>query len=292
MKEIYIDEKCPVCSSPFKEGDDIVVCPDCAAPYHRSCYKEQGKCVFLDRHGEYKWKGEKAAFKERCENLHSAQMKAMNDAEGERSEELYNVRSFEEFKEAMDKKVLREQKDFPEVQEVTAEELIKFCGKNAAYYLPIFRDMIKYGKIMKLNFSAFLFFPLHCFFRRMNLFGTVTLFVIMILTEVRTLLADTNNILGLTPDMTRLCTVLVTAAMLAALIFLLMFFNYFYLKFAVRKIKNIKSEYASCGKQEIMKRIAEAGRPSLFSGVVFGLGVGMIMSLAFQILNNYLAVAL
>ena len=61
-----------------------------------------------------------------------------------------------------------------------------------------------------------------------------------------------------------------TAAMLAALIFLLMFFNYFYLKFAVRKIKNIKSEYASCGKQEIMKHIAEAGRPSLFSGLALG----------------------
>ena len=41
---------CPVCNKPLNEQDDIVVCPECGAPYHRACYKEAGRCVFEDKH--------------------------------------------------------------------------------------------------------------------------------------------------------------------------------------------------------------------------------------------------
>ena len=38
----YTHIKCPVCGDTFKEDDDIVVCPQCGAPYHRACYQEKG----------------------------------------------------------------------------------------------------------------------------------------------------------------------------------------------------------------------------------------------------------
>lgn len=41
---------CPVCGKAFAEGDDIVVCPQCGAPYHRDCYREKGQCIFTDLH--------------------------------------------------------------------------------------------------------------------------------------------------------------------------------------------------------------------------------------------------
>lgn len=47
----YTGTKCPVCGKPFLKGDDIVVCPECGAPYHRACYQEAGKCIFSDKHG-------------------------------------------------------------------------------------------------------------------------------------------------------------------------------------------------------------------------------------------------
>ena len=50
----YTGINCPVCSEPFKEDDDIVVCPKCGAPYHRGCYAESGKCIFPDLHKEKK----------------------------------------------------------------------------------------------------------------------------------------------------------------------------------------------------------------------------------------------
>jgi len=41
----YIGEKCLICNKEFTESDDIVVCPECGTPYHRSCYKEKKQCV-------------------------------------------------------------------------------------------------------------------------------------------------------------------------------------------------------------------------------------------------------
>lgn len=48
----YTGVKCPVCETPFRKDDDIVVCPECGAPYHRECYHQAGKCIFDDLHEE------------------------------------------------------------------------------------------------------------------------------------------------------------------------------------------------------------------------------------------------
>ena len=37
--------KCFSCGEVFKDGDDIVVCPECGTPYHRECYLKEGKCI-------------------------------------------------------------------------------------------------------------------------------------------------------------------------------------------------------------------------------------------------------
>lgn len=42
--------ECPVCGEAFKQEDDIVVCPQCGAPYHRACYEKEGKCIFDGLH--------------------------------------------------------------------------------------------------------------------------------------------------------------------------------------------------------------------------------------------------
>ena len=46
----YIGLKCPICGKPFTADDDIVVCPQCGAPYHRECYIKAGKCIYEDKH--------------------------------------------------------------------------------------------------------------------------------------------------------------------------------------------------------------------------------------------------
>lgn len=41
----YVGQQCTSCRVVFTENDDIVVCPECGSPYHRDCYKNEGKCV-------------------------------------------------------------------------------------------------------------------------------------------------------------------------------------------------------------------------------------------------------
>lgn len=48
----YVGVDCPVCGKKFASEDDVVVCPVCGAPHHRSCYKENGGCALESRHAQ------------------------------------------------------------------------------------------------------------------------------------------------------------------------------------------------------------------------------------------------
>lgn len=48
----YTNEKCDGCGKIFTDDEDIVVCPECATPQHRECYKNHGGCVNSHKHGE------------------------------------------------------------------------------------------------------------------------------------------------------------------------------------------------------------------------------------------------
>ena len=62
---------CSVCGKALTDTDDIVVCPDCGAPYHRACYEKQGGCVYADKHGTgFEWTPPASAQPERrCPQL-------------------------------------------------------------------------------------------------------------------------------------------------------------------------------------------------------------------------------
>ena len=52
-------QKCPACGRSFDQDDDIVVCPVCGTPQHRSCWDERGECANAARHAEgYVWQPE------------------------------------------------------------------------------------------------------------------------------------------------------------------------------------------------------------------------------------------
>lgn len=48
----YLGLKCGVCGEDFKKDDDVVVCPECGTPSHRTCYKDNKGCPNADKHGE------------------------------------------------------------------------------------------------------------------------------------------------------------------------------------------------------------------------------------------------
>ena len=53
----YYGCPCEGCGKPLTLRDDIVVCPDCGAPYHRDCYEKLGRCIHAPAHSAgYEWK--------------------------------------------------------------------------------------------------------------------------------------------------------------------------------------------------------------------------------------------
>lgn len=48
----YTGIDCPVCNQKFGISDDVVVCPICGTPHHRSCWNETGVCKNADKHAE------------------------------------------------------------------------------------------------------------------------------------------------------------------------------------------------------------------------------------------------
>ena len=56
MTQKYKNEICSVCYAKLFEDDDVVFCPICGAPYHRSCYQRSNRCKYEEYHGtEKQW---------------------------------------------------------------------------------------------------------------------------------------------------------------------------------------------------------------------------------------------
>lgn len=51
MNDKYIKLTCSVCHAYLFDEDDVVYCPVCGAPHHRSCYNGIGHCAFESTHG-------------------------------------------------------------------------------------------------------------------------------------------------------------------------------------------------------------------------------------------------
>lgn len=64
----YGNQACPICGKPLAEGEDVVVCPECATPQHRECWMQHGRCANDDLHSSgFVWKKEASAQQEEHE---------------------------------------------------------------------------------------------------------------------------------------------------------------------------------------------------------------------------------
>ena len=55
----YTGHECFSCKKRFTAEDDVVVCPECGTPYHRECWKKEGKCINFSLHENHiSWKSD------------------------------------------------------------------------------------------------------------------------------------------------------------------------------------------------------------------------------------------
>lgn len=165
----YTNEKCASCGVKFSEGDDVVVCPECGSPYHRSCFMSAGRCAHEAQHGSYIW-----------------------SLEAKPKTEIIPVVLDLGFKppESDDFGIPPEENIFG----VSADQAVCFINSNVSYYLPHFILIKETGRN---GFNPLCFIYPAGFFasRRMWFWAIVSVVINLILAvpSMITLLTDLNG---------------------------------------------------------------------------------------------------
>ena len=187
--------KCSACGRQFTDGDEIVVCPECGAPYHRACYEKAGKCVFSERHGKgFAYEAPAKGNTVRCANCgadnDASALFCINcgtpmRAEAERPQPMYgepfgNVQPLRGSYEGIPPTP-------NSFDGIPASDWAEYIGSSAQYYMMQFQRMDHLNRKTSFCWSALFVPPAYFLYRRMWGWGILAT-VLSILFSVPSLL--------------------------------------------------------------------------------------------------------
>lgn len=210
----YKGINCPICESPFRENDDIVVCPKCGAPYHRSCYEQNGSCIFIDLHNQNKvWEAPKkeeepkdeAVICKNCGTKNVSEAVYCNKCGSLLSDEMPNgpFDPNNKIPKTPFQTVYPNQthpmtfvidvmggyrKEEPVADDISAGELFEIVKTNQPYYMTVFHNKQYFGK-NKFNFCAFLFSGGWLLYRKVNKLGIILTSIVGLFLIIETYLS-------------------------------------------------------------------------------------------------------
>lgn len=279
----YHNQKCPVCEQPLKEGEDIVVCPDCGAPYHRACYKELGQCAFehLHANGEA-WAPDEPETEAPQENAahshaHDHVICARCGEENEPGEDRCKTCGFPlhiqphtanpnmnqpfgagpvPFSPFMGRSTVSPDE---EIDGIKAQDYAAFVGRSAHYFLPRFKELSG-TKARVLNWSAFFFQGGYFLYRKMYTMG-ILMFAAQLLLAVPQAFVTLQTMLSPTmmsnsASLQTLSTISMVCEILTLVLrFVCGFFaNTLYKAHCEKKINKIKAEAGDADYQETLTK--------------------------------------
>ena len=195
----YENTNCPVCGNLFEEKDDIVVCPECGTPHHRSCYEDIGHCANENLHTEnYSYEIVKPEQPEKNGNTNSNQplicpvCRHENPAGSENCEfcgqkftffgfnvlekqtELENEEKAEQERNVeADYTRFNQNPSENNIDGVSVDDLSEYIRNNYKRYLNKFQKISK--KKLTWNWASFIFSPYWFFYRKLIKPGIVFL---------------------------------------------------------------------------------------------------------------------
>lgn len=216
---------CPYCGKEFKETDEILICPECGAPYHRYCIQELGACQFQDLHakGESWQPPRKAPHEEesrydshaslrcpRCGTVNSPDRlfcevcgtPLTHEEDGEEQQQAESGRQggWRNFQGGGQGQPFHQMAYNPyttpfgglspdeSIDELPVKDLAIYVGQNTHYFLPKFKAMVNGRKRFSWNWAAFLFDAYYLLYRKMWLPGILLLVFSVLLSLPNTIL--------------------------------------------------------------------------------------------------------
>ena len=177
---------CPVCHQAFTDHEDIVVCPQCGLPHHRSCWAIEGHCSEEHNHNtEHQWSRDKASSQEAkghipvdgkpvnpqiCPHCYTRNVEFAEfcthcgrplQVEEWHSDSGRVVNEYSPFKA---------HNTGASINGVSEEDLSAVVTVNTQYYIPRFRRIRDTGN-GGWNWAAFLLGPLWLIYRKQYLLG-------------------------------------------------------------------------------------------------------------------------
>lgn len=284
--------ECSICKNKLKRTDDVVACPVCGAPHHRSCYKENGGCAYVDRHEEgYSWKAEAnaddfdATGSEAetgsgaikcgvcsCENpkgrlyCRNCGKPLFDDPSGVNSGAAYSSRG------AADGEI----PDGEMINGVPSGDFKRFLGNSSMIYVPLFIRMARTGKKVAFNFFALLFTGLWMISRKMYSSGIALMALQLGLFTFQCyyqllIPTDQSQLVAFVMERPLLSCAFVACTGLnyAIMVLIGLFGNRIYMNWCVKKIKRINS--ASRSTDEFNSALAANSGSGFGIAIVFAM---------------------
>ena len=158
----FENQICPVCEKKFIENDEIVVCPECGTPHHRSCYNSLGECKNKSLHKEgFSFEPVKEN-QEKIDILIDDEIKNTSDVINVVNVEFNgdDAKNNEDLKSTIEelfKNINGKSTDQVLINNTPSRYYEAAIGKNQNYYMPRFLIMEGTQKKHLLNVCAFVF---------------------------------------------------------------------------------------------------------------------------------------
>lgn len=193
----FIGEKCVSCGEVFTQDDDIVVCPECGSPHHRSCYKALGRCANAEHHSDsFQWEAVPAAEpEEKPENTAKEELVCPYCGNENAPGEIFCSHcgnrlekpgsTFREWDGSDTESILSDPylgfDPNEDMGGASLKEITEFIGPNKLFYLPLFKRMKDLGAKASFNLICFVVPPFYFANRRMWLWAILsTLFMVIL----------------------------------------------------------------------------------------------------------------
>lgn len=174
----YTNEICQWCGEAFKEGDDIVVCPECGTPQHRDCWKQHGHCVNSGNHApDFTWTPQIKEPVKPQEPIKAEPVKKDENAQGAPGVQLTDPQQFEQI--LLGENINKKDEEFDSIK--VSEAALYLQAGNRRYISKYLRQRDKHSKL-SWNWGAFFFAPAWFFYRKLYKFGTLFLALTVALT--------------------------------------------------------------------------------------------------------------
>lgn len=276
----YKGNVCKVCGKKFTESDDIVVCPECGTPYHRECYKKEGRCINTELHQKHEsWKpeiSEKNDYEEpyKCEKCGCENNPSSRFCEGCGASLYDEKKILDDMNDSLQKAVCESMNiDDEEIDGVKMYKLAYFVRNNIPYYITMFKRFNKTGKKISFNFLCFLF-PYYYFAGRKMYGWAAASFAVITLLSVPAMMDILTGSNGL---MTTIDSAITQTSMFSAVlnvtnfltiafkIIIAMLANWIYCKFAVKSVKSLEG---SCSDTEMVYVLMKKGGTNIWAIVI------------------------